>query len=343
MPTIIKKRSNNVLNSFEESQSVGGIFSQKDDSNVNKHFVEETPRWSLDEIVLNPQVKDTLEDFILFCQNKETLIENWGLNDFLKGTTSIGINLYGEPGTGKSISAEAIAKSLGKKIIVADFSQLIDMHWGNTEKHLSALFKQAEDSGCVIFIEEADGLLGQRTGTDSNSSAMNGVKSHLLKLIDRSSAIIIYATNLFENFDRAFFRRILYHVKYPLPNKEELIALWKKHIGNSNIIKSQTDFSYETIADMSDGLTGGDVKNITLKICVKLASNKIPDVSNESVKIEIEKYKKSLADSKKSRAGKVLSQEELDELKKENPKLHAQMARDLKSEIIKTSNNNLDK
>ena len=301
MPSIIRKNK-----STQGGSSETNIFSQQRNTSMeNKHFVEESPRWNLDEIVLNPQVKDTLEDFILFCQNKNTLIEKWGLNEFLKGTTSIGINLYGEPGTGKSISAEAIAHSLGKKIIVADFSELIDKHWGNTEKHLTALFKQAEESDCVIFIEEADGLLGQRAGTDSNSSAMNGVKAHLLKLIDRSSAIIVYATNLFENFDRAFFRRILYHVKYPLPNKEELISLWKKHIGNPNIPKSSTDFSYDDIAEMSDGLSGGDIKNITLKLCVKLASNKILEVTNDSVRTEIEKYKKSLEDSKKCQPGKI--------------------------------------
>lgn len=331
MPTIIRK--NRIS---QNGNSEVNVFShQSSNSMEGKHFIEESPRWTLDEIVLNPQVKDTLEDFILFCQNKNTLIEKWGLNEFLKGTTSIGINLYGEPGTGKSISAEAIAHSLGKKIIMADFSELIDKHWGNTEKHLTALFKQAEESDCVIFIEEADGLLGQRSGTDSNSSAMNGVKAHLLKLIDRSSAIIIYATNLFENFDRAFFRRILYHVKYPLPNKDELISLWKKHIGNHNIPKSLSNFSYEDIAEMSNGLSGGDIKNITLKLCVKLASNKIQDVSNDSVRTEIEKYKKSLEDSKKSQAGKILTQEEIDELKREDPKLHQKMTDDLMSEITK--------
>lgn len=331
MPTIIRKNK-----STQSGSSEPNIFSQQSNTSMeNKRFVEESPRWTLNEIVLNPQVKDTLEDFILFCQNKNILIEKWGLNEFLKGTTSIGINLYGEPGTGKSISAEAIAHSLGKKIIMADFSELIDKHWGNTEKHLTALFKQAEESDCVIFIEEADGLLGQRSGTDSNSSAMNGVKAHLLKLIDRSSAIIIYATNLFENFDRAFFRRILYHVKYPLPNKDELISLWKKHIGNPNIPKSLSYFSYEDVAEMSNGLSGGDIKNITLKLCVKLASNKINEVSNDSVRTEIEKYKKSLEDSKKNQPGKILTQEEIDELKREDPKLHQKMTKDLMDEITK--------
>ena len=111
-----------------------------------------------------------------------------------------GLLLYG---AGKSISAEAIANALGKNIIMADYSELIDSKWGNTEKFLTALFKQAEESGSVIFIDEADGLLGKRANTDSNSATMNDVKSHLLKLVDRSNVIVIYATNLFENFDRA--------------------------------------------------------------------------------------------------------------------------------------------
>lgn len=279
---------------------------EKDDQ---KKFREEDPKWTFDDIVLRKEVKETLEDVILFCQHKDKLIKDWDLDKFLKGNSSIGINFYGEPGTGKTISAEAIASALGKKVIKADYSEIQDSKWGATEKNLTNLFKKAEETGSIIILDEADGLLGKRSNSGTNANTANDIKSHLLNLVDKSNVIIFYTTNLFKNFDRAFFRRILYHINIPMPNKEELEALWKFHLGDKEnktrdvskdrIPKNPDKFSYDTIAEACVGeLAGGDVKNITLKLCVKLAAKKINSLTNDDILKEIETYKKSLDDSK---------------------------------------------
>ncbi|MDO4950398.1 MAG: ATP-binding protein [Bacteroidales bacterium] len=291
-------------------------------------FIEDDPKWRLEQIILNEKVRETILDVIIFCQNKDRLIKEWGLNNFLKGNSSIGINLYGEPGTGKTITAEAIAQALGKKIIRVDYSELQDSKWGQTEKNLSLLFKNAEENGSVIFLDEADGLLGKRTTNSSNSNTANEIKSHLLTLIDRSNVIIVYATNLFKNFDRAFFRRILYHVKYPRPNNEELVELWKFHLGDPKILermnlsfikeipKNMDSFSYAEIAQHSVGLAGGDIKNITLKLCVKICAGKIAALSTIDVKNEIDTYRQSSEDSKGTGARIVPDSELTDEQRK---------------------------
>lgn len=311
MPTFknINKNSDNQTCSDKAQHS---LFHKNEDEQKEetKKFIEDNPKWKLDQIILNEKVRDTILDVITFCENKDRLVEEWGLNNFLKGNSSIGINLYGEPGTGKSITAEAIAMALGKKIIRVDYSELQDSKWGQTEKNLSLLFKTAESNGSIIFLDEADGLLGKRTTNSANSNTANEIKSHLLTLIDRSNVIIIYATNLFKNFDKAFFRRILYHVKYPLPSHEELVELWKFHLGESEILKRMSlstrkeipkdsaTFSYSEIAEHSAGLAGGDIKNITLKLCVQLCAGKIQSLSTARVKSEIDTYKQSLEDSK---------------------------------------------
>ena len=121
-----------------------------------------------------------------------------------------------------------------------------------------------------------------------------------MTLVDRSNVTIIYATNLFKNFDKAFFRRILYHIKYPLPTNKELVELWKFHLGNPNILermklaltkeipKDIHNFSYAEIAEYSAGLTGGDIKNITLKLCIKICAGRITALDTVDVKNEIE-------------------------------------------------------
>ena len=139
----------------------------------------------------------------------------------------------------------------------------------------------------VSQLKQQPWLLGKCTTNSSNSNAANEIKSHLLTLVDRSNVTIIYATNLFKNFDKAFFRRILYHIKYPLPTNKELVELWKFHLGNPNILermklastkeipKDIHNFSYAEIAEYSAGLTGGDIKNITLKLCIKICAGRI--------------------------------------------------------------------
>ena len=261
-------------------------------------FSEINPRWDLDEIILNTEIKNEIRDIIAFCKNQKELIQKFELDKFLKGRESVGINLYGCPGTGKSITAEAIAKSLGRKMIEVDYAGIQSEKWGGTEKRLSALFKYAEEHGAVIFMDEADGIMGKRT-SGVNSDVAYQIKSHLLTLVDRSNVFIIYATNLFENMDRAFFRRILFHVNYQMPRHDELVKLWQLHIGSNNLPKDDQDFSYDEIANMSDGLlAGGDIKNIALKLCVKIGVGRISMLTNDVVKREIELYKKSLNDSK---------------------------------------------
>lgn len=302
-----KQESNNIIEDNKAKPLLGKLVDDTD--KVEKKFREEQPKWILDDIVLRREVRETLDDVIMFCQHKDQLIKEWNLDKFLKGNSSIGINFYGEPGTGKTISAEAIASALGRKIIKADYSEIQDSKWGATEKNLTSLFKKAEETGSIIILDEADGLLGKRANSGTNANTANDIKSHLLTLVDKSNVLIFYTTNLFKNFDRAFFRRILYHINIPMPNKEELEALWKFHLGDNDnttgdvskdrIPKDPDSFSYDTIANACVGeLAGGDVKNITLKLCVKLAAKKIVSLTTQDVIKEIEMYKKSLDDSR---------------------------------------------
>lgn len=298
MPTIIppKEKGNSPSGNPNETKS-GSLFHRGREERIS--FKEKDPRWDIDEIILDQNTREEIGDIIYFCQHQKELIEKYELDNFLKGRASVGINLYGEPGTGKSITAEAIAKAMGKKVIEVNYSEVQSDKWGGTEKQLSALFEQAEANGSVIFMDEADGLMSKRQSEGANSETNNQIKSHLLTLIERSNVLIVYATNLFQNLDRAFFRRILFHVKFPMPKKEELIQLWQLHLGGKNIPKHATEFSYEALADMSEGIiAGGDIKNITMKLCVKHAVGRISELTNDVVKGEIDKYLRSLDDNK---------------------------------------------
>lgn len=264
-------------------------------------FIPLEPEWDIDEIICSEDLRLTLSDIIAFCKNKEQIIREWNLSRFLKGNGGcIGINLWGLPGTGKSIAAEAISKALGKRIIQASYSSLMDSLQGNTEKNLTLLFETAVQEDCVILFDEADGLLSSRKSGGANSDSTNLIKSHMLNLLDRSSAVVIFTTNFFKSYDRAFVRRILWNVEFKAPNIDELTLLWKFHLGS--IPRS---ISYEKLAELSHELgkkhsisiTGGDIRKLTLVFCTRLSAKRIKKLDEENSAPIIERYFEDLQEN----------------------------------------------
>lgn len=263
-------------------------------STAKSSFVAIEPEWTLDQIVFPEKLKEQIADIISFCKHKEQIINDWELYKFMKGKGCIGINFWGIPGTGKSIAAEAIASALGMKLIQASYSSLMDSLQGNTEKNISALFDTAVEDNCVILFDEADGLLSARKTNGSNSESSNLIKSHLLNILDRSTAIVVFTTNFFKSYDRAFVRRILWNIEVPAPGVSELTKIWQLHLGK-NVPK---DISYEELAELtiqlaesqSQKITGGDVRKLTLMFCTQLTSGRYSSITKDVAISVITKY-----------------------------------------------------
>lgn len=283
--------------SFVENDGKGNSRNKK----TNVSFLAINPEWTLDEIIFSKKIKEQLQDVISFCQKKEQIVDNWELNKFLKGKGCIGINLWGIPGTGKSIAAEAIASALHKRLIQASYSTLMDSLQGNTEKNITALFETAVADDCVILFDEADGLLSARKTGGSNSDSTNLIKSHMLNILDRSNAIVIFTTNLFKSYDRAFVRRILWNIEIPAPEYDELIKIWELHLGT----KVPKEMTYNELAEITLNIsreksmliTGGDVRKLTLMFCTQLASNRYTSITKEIATSVISKYLDDLQES----------------------------------------------
>lgn len=264
-------------------------------------FVAIEPEWTLDQIVFQDSLKEQLADIVSFCKNKDQIINDWELYRFIKGKGCIGINLWGIPGTGKSIAAEAIAASLGMKLIQASYSSLMDSLQGNTEKNISALFETAVNENCVILFDEADGLLSARKTGGANSETSNMIKSHLLNILDRSTAIVVFTTNFFKSYDRAFVRRILWNIEVPAPGLHEMTKIWQLHLGK-NVPK---EISYRELSELaidlskekSLNITGGDIRKLTLMFCTQLTSGRYPAITKEVANMVLTKYLNDLQEA----------------------------------------------
>ncbi len=257
----------------------------------------EVPKWTLNELALSSAIKDEIDEIVAFIENRDFLLNEWEFKKFLKSGNGISINFFGQPGTGKTVTAEAIADKLGMDIIKVNYGELESELVGRTSKNLSELFTIAENSRSLLFFDEADTLLSKRISNLSQAAdyGVNSVRATLLTLLEKFNGVIIFATNLFENYDEAFLRRILFNIEFPLPDTSMKIKLWELHLSP----KMPKEISYDKAAEISKDLTGGDIKNITFKLALKLLTKKIESISEDTMKEEIQKYLQTKEQHKK--------------------------------------------
>ncbi|MBP0030249.1 ATP-binding protein [Roseofilum sp. Guam] len=266
------------------------IVKDSDRSNQKKKekTLVEQPKWTLEEVALSQSTLDQIDEMVAYIQNRDKLLYEWQFNRFLKTGSGLSVNFFGIPGTGKSITAEAIAHKLGMSIIRVNYGELESSLVGGTSDNLVAVFDEAEKTKSLLFFDEADSVLSRRISNLSQAAdhGVNSAKSTLLTLLDKFNGIIVFATNLFDNYDEAFLRRILFNVEFLAPDFPMREQLWKFHL-SENVPKQVT---YERLAEISDGLCGGDVKNITIKLGLKLLTGKVKTVDETLVTEEIERY-----------------------------------------------------
>ena len=99
-------------------------------------FIPEEPKFSLDDIILSDAIKAQILDVATYAENSYRVFELWGFKNTHKFSRRIGINLYGAPGTGKTMAAHAIAKNLGRKILIVNYADIESKFVGETPKNI---------------------------------------------------------------------------------------------------------------------------------------------------------------------------------------------------------------
>jgi SpoVK/Ycf46/Vps4 family AAA+-type ATPase len=160
-----------------------------------------------------------------------TVFGEWGFLAGRAGHRGLRLLFCGPPGTGKTLAAEVIAGELGRDLLVVDLSQMVSKWIGETEKNLAAAFAAAERGGAVLFFDEADALFGKRTEVgDARDRYANLETAYLLSRLERFDGVAVLATNLRQNLDAAFARRIEFIVPFDLPDATERELLWRRHL-----------------------------------------------------------------------------------------------------------------
>ena len=139
--------------------------------------------------------------------------------------------LSGPSGTGKLKAAEVIANELRLGLYRIDLSAVMSKYMGDTEKHLRRLFDTTEAANAILFFDEADALFGKRSGpNDAHDRYANIDVGSLLERMEDYVGLVILATNLRNNIDEAFVRRLRFIIEFPRPTADERKDVWGRHI-----------------------------------------------------------------------------------------------------------------
>ena len=224
------------------------------------HKIE--PRYAWSDIVLPSDQMAQLREICFQAEYRQLVYGQWGFDQKLSLGKGLNVLFSGPPGTGKTMAAEVIARELRLDLYRIDLSQVISKYIGETEKNLDRIFAAAENSNTVLFFDEADALFGKRSEVrDSHDRYANIEISFLLQKMEEYQGISILATNLRQNLDEAFVRRLQAIVEFPFPDEEYRLRIWQ------NVFPKKAPLGADVRFDLlarEVRLAGGNIKNMAL-------------------------------------------------------------------------------
>lgn len=244
---------------------------------------------SIEDVVLNAKTEETLSNLMQQVDKKvvSRLVE-WGIKDKKSGIDAR-IIFYGAAGTGKTLTAYSLAKSLKRQVLAFDCSKILSMYVGESEKNVRKIFdtfyelSEKTKTEPILLLNEADQFLGARssgniTGSDQMHNQMQNI---FLEQIENFRGMLIATTNLLENIDKAFSRRFNYKIEFKKPDREQRERLWKLMLPES--APYEKGFDSNKLAEYS--LTGGQINLIVKNTAYKIA---VMDKPLFSVKVFID-------------------------------------------------------
>jgi SpoVK/Ycf46/Vps4 family AAA+-type ATPase len=236
------------------------------------------PRRTFDDVILPPATRRALDSALAQVTQHDLIFNRWGLGERHPTGLALAFNFAGPPGTGKTICAEAIAHSLGRRLLLVRYAELESLWMGETPKNVAALFRMARDERAVLLFDEADAIAARRsTSVDHGfQRESNTVVSVLLQELEWYNGVVIFATNLAANFDPAFERRIRTHVMFEMPGAAERAQIWRVQLHPARTpLAADVDFPALARYEVS----GGDIRNAVLKAALAAAAEPGPDAA----------------------------------------------------------------
>lgn len=209
--------------------------------------------------------EDTIAHLREMCDrviHRDLVFNDWGFAKKLSRGCGTAALFSGGSGTGKTMAAEVIANALGVDLYRIDLARMVSKYIGETEKNLDRVFNAAENANAILFFDEADALFGKRSEVkDAHDRYANIEVSYLLQKMEEYEGVAILATNLADNLDQAFTRRLAFHIYFPFPDEAARAQMWEIAWPQDVPISESVD---RGLLARELKVAGGNIKNIAI-------------------------------------------------------------------------------
>ncbi len=244
---------------------------------------------TMDDLKLNDRQKKPVLELINGIRNAHLVYDVWGMKEKIHYGRNFTALFVGPPGTGKTMTANVISTALRVPLYRIDLSQVVDKYIGETEKRLEEIFSYAQNTNVILFFDEADAIFGKRTEvTEAKDKYANTEVSFILQRIEEYNGIVILTSNMKNNIDTAYMRRMRYIVYFEIPDKDTRCEILKSCFA-PGVPKEDLDFEY--LAEKVE-LAGGYLKNIVLNAVFLAAKRNSPVTMEDMVKSVAAEYEK---------------------------------------------------
>lgn len=232
------------------------------------------PNTDINDVIMPQKTKELLQNLIK-QQDKGVLerLHRWGIKT--NKNIEAKIIFYGPAGTGKTMSALSLAKSMKKAVLSFDCSKILSKYVGESEQNVRKIFDTYKNiaANCkqspILLLNEADQFLSTRVESSAGADKMhNQMQNIFLEQIEKFSGVIIATTNFLESLDTAFSRRFEYKIEFKKPDYKDRLQIWQRALPKN--ASFDEEFSIENLANYE--LSGAQIimviKNTALKAAI---------------------------------------------------------------------------
>lgn len=303
------------LNREERRESYKSLSVMESSSFVIKH-----PRFTLEKDVILPNISQIhIEEALLKINYHKKIYVDWGFESVDPVGRGIILNFYGKPGTGKTLTAEALAGTLKRPFLSLGIAEIESKFMGETSKNIQKVFELAKEHDALIFFDEADTLLGQRLSsvTQGVDNEVNSMRSTMLIELERFEGVAVFATNFVENYDKAFESRISHHIHFELPDSNGRRLIWEKMVVPNIPLSIERETLIAAFVSISEGFSGRDIRTCMRLSLPKIIAEEQKGETNIGLKLEhveeaIAQIRVAKKEIGKNGAGKQMSSSEIE-------------------------------
>lgn len=245
---IVARTIQDLLN--QKKTSLGTVRLVSKNKDIDDLLLQVDTYDDMTSLVLSQELKEKLDRVIKEYLKKETL-SKYGLANRRK------LLLYGASGTGKTMTASALAKEFNLPFFVVRTEKVVTKFMGETGQKLGRIFDFINEVPAVYLFDEFDAIGSQR-GMDNEVGEQRRILNTFLQLLERndSDSFIIAATNSIESIDKAMFRRFDDVIEYKLPDREQRLVLLREYLYTAK------DLDFSSAEPLFDGMSHAEIKMV---------------------------------------------------------------------------------